>query len=405
MNIHIRHADENLKLHSARSFRRPPDVSESASLLAEIATAPCQFGPTSADLPLALYGAGSLGRLAREFLKATGQEFALFIDRDASRISQESYWSDVPLLHPDDVPENARRELRVAVCVATAPFAPIEQSLTALGFRHIVPFYDLAESFRHVHPLSNGWFAPPLFRQEQNYTAEILARWADDISRAHHLQFLAWRRLREEWTFDTAPQADCGRFFIPEVTDALRNDETFVDAGAHHGNIIEAFLRRTNRSFRKIIAIEPDAANRARLAQQLNFLLPSYPGVSILDSALGEYQAEAPFCEGLGHASQLSPIGRTRAQVRPLDGLDLSPSFVKLHLEGGELAALKGARRTLLTCRPVVAVTVYHNADGIWRTPLWLMHTLPDYSFLFRAHSWCGTDAIVYAIPNERRAA
>jgi hypothetical protein len=63
---------------------------------------------------------------------------------------------------------------------------------------------------------------------------------------------------------------------------------------------------------------------------------------------------------------------------------------------------LKGARQTLLTSRPIVAVTVYHNADGMWRTPLWLMQTLPDYRFLFRSHSWCGTGAVVYAIPKER---
>jgi hypothetical protein len=90
--------------------------------------------------------------------------------------------------------------------------------------------------------------------------------------------------------------------------------------------------------------------------------------------------------------------------VRPLDALDLSPSFVKLHLEGAELSALKGARGTLLAHRPIVAATVYHNADGIWRTPLWLMETLPDYRFLFRLHSWCGTGAVVYGIPNERDA-
>ncbi len=29
------------------------------------------------------------------------------------------------------------------------------------------------------------------------------------------------------------------------------------------------------------------------------------------------------------------------------------------------------------------------------------METLPDYRFLFRAHSWCGTGAVVYAIPTR----
>ena len=63
--------------------------------------------------------------------------------------------------------------------------------------------------------------------------------------------------------------------------------------------------------------------------------------------------------------------------------------------------ALKGAQQTLLDCRPIVAATVYHNDDGIWRTADWLMKTLADYRFLFRNHSWCGTGAVIYAIPRE----
>jgi len=98
----------------------------------------------------------------------------------------------------------------------------------------------------------------------------------------------------------------------------------------------------------------------------------------------------------------LSDTGHVRVAVRPLDGIRLTPTFVKLHLEGAELLALAGARETLLSSRPIIATTVYHNADGIWRTALWLMETLPDYRFMFRLDSWCGTGALIYAIPNER---
>jgi hypothetical protein len=127
--------------------------------------------------------------------------------------------------------------------------------------------------------------------------------------------------------------------------------------------------------------------------------------VSVLDCALADREGEALFHDGLGYASQLSDTGQTRVRIRPIDALGLAPTFVKLHLEGGELGALKGGKQTLLACRPIVAATVYHNADGIWRTPLWLMETLPDYRFLLRLDSWCGTGAVVYAIPNERGAA
>lgn len=387
--------------HQARSFAELPHPDRAASLLAEIAAAPCVFSPVAADKPLALYGAGSLGRLARDFLKTVGRDFVIAVDRNAGQIAETPDWRGVRLVRPEDVPAGERRTLRLAVSVVTSPFVPLERSLAGLGFDDIVPFYDLAESFRHVHPLSNGWFAAPLNAQDRDKTTAVLARWHDDVSRAHHLQFLAWRRLRQEWTFTHAPVDHDSRFFIPEVRRVLRDDEIFVDAGAHHGEVSETFARIAG-GFRQIVVIEPDPANRARLLGNFNGRLKATSVV--LDSALSDAESEALFHDGLGYASQLSPTGQMRVMRRRLDTLDLAPTVIKLHLEGAELPALKGARETLLANRPIVAATVYHNADGIWKTAHWLMETLPNYRFLFRAHTWCGTGAVIYAIPQERDA-
>ena len=307
-------------------------------------------------------------------------------------------------MHPDDVPPATKRNVRLAVSIVTSPYVPLERSLLEIGFQDIVPFYDLAESFRQMHPLSNGWFAAPLSADGVENTANVLSRWDDDVSRAHHLQFLAWRRLREEWTFDAAPMPNGSRFFIPEVTGVLHDREILLDAGAHHGSVTETFVKQTKGAFRQIVAIEPDPFNRAVLEDQLQSCLPGDPRITICDCAVAEGEGEAAFHDGLGYASQISGMGRLRVTTRPLDALGFSPSFVKLHLEGSELAALKGAREMLLSNRPIVAATIYHNADGIWKTPLWLMETLPRYRFLFRAHNWCGTGAVVYALPDERNA-
>jgi FkbM family methyltransferase len=395
---------ENPLRHKARSFTDLPDADQASALLAEIAAAPCRFAPVGANRPLALYGAGNLGRLAREFLKVVGHDFVMAVDRNAADLAQDGRWAGVRLITPDAVTQTEKNSVRLTVSVVTAPYVPIERALAQLGFADIVPFYDLAESFRPLHPLSNGWFAPALMANDQANAAKVLALWDDDVSRAHHLQFLAWRRLREEWTFDLAPLPADSRFFIPEVTSVLRDDEILLDAGAHHGGVIEAFVKRTGGAFRQIVAIEPDAANRAQLAALLQRGLPHDARVTVYDCALAVDDGEVPFHDGLGYASQLAGSGRLRVRTRPLDALGFAPTFVKLHLEGGELAALKGARQTLQANRPIVAVTVYHNADGIWTTPLWLMQTLSDYRFLFRAHSWCGTGAVVYAIPQERYA-
>ncbi len=108
------------------------------------------------------------------------------------------------------------------------------------------------------------------------------------------------------------------------------------------------------------------------------------------------------FHSGLGYASQLAETGQDTVQTTTVDALKLAPSFIKLHLEGGEYDALKGAMQTIHQHRPIVAVTTYHNDDGLWKTPLFMMEHFENYRFLMRLHSWCGTGAVVYAIPRER---
>src|SRR4029078_457341 len=89
--------------HKARSFADRPRQGPASILLGEIARAPAAGGPVPVDRPLALYGAGNLGRLARDFLKAVGQDFVLAIDQNARALSANGGWTGGPLLHPHDV--------------------------------------------------------------------------------------------------------------------------------------------------------------------------------------------------------------------------------------------------------------------------------------------------------------
>src|SRR5262249_39434625 len=195
---------------------------------------PCTFAPASPKPPLALYGAGQLGHLAYDFLHAVGHADVIVVDRNARCLAQNGDWSGAALLEPSQISDEMKGSIRLAVSVVTSPYVPIEHFLLDLGFSDIVPFYDLAESFRHLHPLSNGWFAPQFSQKDQRRTTEVLSRWSDDKSRAHHLQFLAWRRLREEWRFEPAPLLRSDRYFIPEVASVLRSDEIRTESAAPH---------------------------------------------------------------------------------------------------------------------------------------------------------------------------
>ena len=349
-----------------------------SALLEALSTDTCHYTPPI-EAPLVLYGKGNLGKMAQEYLKFVGHNPAPAFEYN----------------------EEADLNSRVAVCIVTAPYVPIERALLERGFKAVVPFYDLTENFRHLHPLSNGWFADPLTDIDKEKINRVLETWSDDTSRAHHLQFIAWRRLRQEWSFEAASLVSKSQqFFIPEITEVLHDHEVFIDAGAHHGDVALEFIKHTDNKFTLLCAYEPDLNNKRAFSKKV----PQDKRITLIPDALHEKRAIAKFHSGLDHASQVSTTGSNYLVTYPLDAFHLPATFIKMHLEGAELAALKGAKRTLLEKRPIVVATICHNSDGLWRTPLWLMTFLEDYKFLLRLHCWCGSNAVIYAIPNERTA-
>lgn len=267
-----------------------------------------------------------------------------------------------------------------------------------------MPFYDIAEAYRDRHPLSNGWFTGALDEAELQRIERVLSLWADDTSRAHHLQFIAWHALREDLLFDDAPVTLHDRYFIPAVQAILHDREAFLDVGAHHGEVVGRFAEIAGNQFRTIWAIEPDPENFLRLRHRIETLNDAGAGGTIhaFSMTVGAQQASRPFIDGLGYASQLCEYGQRMASVVTIDHLGLAPTFIKLHLEGAELDALRGATGTIRSCRPIIAATSYHNRLGLWELPQWLADHLPDYTFLLRLHSWCGTGSVIYCLPKDR---
>lgn len=389
----------------ARAFDAAPSADDARTLLAEIASTKSTALPLKPTQPLVLYGAGDLGRLARDHLRHLEIPIAAVIDRNAAALAIDPEWAGIPVLHPDKVDSGLKREAMLAVSIATSPFAPLQASLRSTGWANVVPYYDIAESFRDRHPLSNGWIAGPFTPEDLSALSQVLGDWADDRSRAHHLQFLAWRRLRQEWTFADAPVTPGDRFFIPEILGLLSYGEHLVDAGAHFGHVTRRFAEEWPGRFASLTVIEPDPKSLSVLRQTMA-ALPADHGVNvtILDAVLDDKPQHRSFHHGLGYASQISPTGQAKRQTTSIDALaPPRPTVLKLHLEGHELPALKGATETLAAHRPIVMATVYHNADGLHPTAQWLMQTLQDYRLLFRLHSWCGTGAVIYAIPEDRK--
>jgi FkbM family methyltransferase len=148
---------------------------------------------------------------------------------------------------------------------------------------------------------------------------------------------------------------------ITRMERLLAPDAAVLDVGANIG-AYAVQLGRALRGGGRLIAIEPVPANVERLRENIeaNALTEV---VEIINAAVGEREGVvhlqgATGREGLtgnavvadyGIAASLTTID-TVAEARGLSRCDL----IKLDVEGGEFAALRGAERLLRRCRPVL---------------------------------------------------
>lgn len=145
--------------------------------------------------------------------------------------------------------------------------------------------------------------------------------------------------------------------FIEEFSRAVVPLEkaTLIDCGADIGTFSALLCSRTDRVGR-VIAFEPNSSAGDLLRSNMSLIgVPSL----IIESAVGSFQGRGmlarPSYDTSDHARFFAP-GDGPVQVTTIDSLGLSGTDIalKLDLEGGELDALKGARRTLASARRCV---------------------------------------------------
>lgn len=173
-------------------------------------------------------------------------------------------------------------------------------------------------------------------------------------------------------------------------------DEIFVDAGAQDLFTSYRFARKTRGRYKAIYAFEPDRRNFAECAGNRELFDDR---LHLFNLALNDRPASMPFHED----RQNSCFSADGESLVPADTLDrclagVDPSFIKLHLEGAELAALRGAADTIRRCSPTVAVCVDHRPDDIITIPSLLLELCPEYRLYLRHYSSSVTETVLYAV-------
>ena len=358
-----------------------------------------QYPLPNLDVGVYIYGAGDLGRLALEYCQAC--EISVLGVLDQFRCDElyvgSNYFS---VMSPDQVPQYEQQRIPIFVAIANLPIKPIIESLKLRGWRLVLPFYALAKEPRIGHPLLNGWQIGEVENRELNDVKEICWRWADVQSLEHYESFILWRINYVEFLPVVEPIKPESRYVIEEVQSALKKRRgQLVDIGSHLAQMPKR-LREHGIEFEEYLLIEPDSLSRKNLQSEVNKNFPSAARVNILAFVLDSQSHHVGFAEGLGYCSQIWPSASSMKMTQTLDSLELHPDLVKIHTEGSEFEILMGGKDTINNHKPVLIFTVYHNRSGFCEAIISSMKSFLGYSWYFRLHSFQGTGAVVYGIPN-----
>lgn len=366
-----------------------------------------EFDRRSRGRDVVLMGAGRLGRRALIGMRSNGVEPLAFCDNSPER--HGSTLDGVAVLSPAEAAARygARAAFVVTIWGANSPhrFAHSREQLQALGCDLVLPFPPLF--WKYAEALLPFYLQdlPSKVLDEADLVGAAMELWEDAASRA---EYLAQVRLRIAADFDGLAHPVAHPQYFPPDLYAWRPDESIVDGGAFDGDTIRTIRRLHDSQFSSILALEPDPVNFAALVASADTLPPALrQRVDCRQVALSDRRGTL-YVEATGTLSSAagaeSAPDRVAVAAERLDDLveGRRVTFIKLDIEGAEIAALHGARRTIAADAPVLAVCVYHLQNHLWRIPLLLRQWRGDYALFLRPHNEEGWDLVCYAVPRAR---
>lgn len=197
-----------------------------------------------------------------------------------------------------------------------------------------------------------------------------------------------------------------GQYFN-ELTDSAEEDY-FVDAGAYIGDTLEVFVNRTRGKFKKVYSFEPFKACYDELVRNSSKYDDLKDKIELFNMGLFSRNGVISFDNTLPDGSHKIDGGESMEnmfQITTLDELNLEKvTFIKMDIEGSELEALKGAKKTIEKFKPKLAICVYHNATDILELSDYIESLNLNYKYYLRHHNdnasndLCYCETVLYAI-------
>jgi FkbM family methyltransferase len=185
------------------------------------------------------------------------------------------------------------------------------------------------------------------------------------------------------------------QYFLPCL--GLSQSEIVADCGFYTGDTAEEYIKYVG-DFKKYYGFEPSEQNLAKVSPEI----ASDPRIEITKAGVHSYDTVLHFNQYEAATASASNFCESGNESLPVISLDSffegkeKPTFIKMDIEGSEIAALLGAKIIIHEHKPKLAICVYHKPEDIIEIPKLIHELCPEYKMELHCHTNIGADIVVY---------
>lgn len=329
------------------------------------------FQKTARGKKVYIWGAGQRGASIANILNAfaTEYEFCGFVDKKVKSTPIKCAGFDV--YNPCILADLNKNDFVVLI----SPDCPgkIVKDLEKMHVENYFSYFWLMQDMRDY------CYQPDI---DMNSIEQVKSIVEDDYSRYVLDEIVAKRRYGALDYTDI--KSEGSEYFRDEFFTFVPNEEVFVDAGGFDGDTIEEFIVWTGGQYDKVYTFEPDPHMLNKIKQRIKH----WRNIEVCPYGLWESESMREFIlDNNVYSSRITVTrGGTPLQCVSLDSFlaGRKCSFIKMDIEGAEIAALHGAYQTIKDNKPKLAICIYHNPNDLWEIPLMIKKWVPEYKLYIR---------------------
>lgn len=330
---------------------------------------------------IVIWGAGNCGHLVNSILSEQNVRISFFADNFHAGETDSS--TGIRIIGIDDVVRD-KQNLLVLVSVADRQiYDAVYMQLREAGLTD-GQLYDM-KGFIERLPVS-------FFIQNRDKYHQVYNLLADNFSKKVYLERIKRVYLLNDISSIVSPADE---EYFDEVN-ILTDHEVFIDCGGYSGDTSLRFIEKCGGKYKKIIVFEPETSKTAVIENNLrgtNHIVYPY-GVWSENKVL--------YFEARGDVASrvVDEECGDKVQAVALDDYvyDEKPTFIKMDIEGSEIEALIGARKTIQTYKPKLAVCLYHKPQDLFEIPIYIKSLNENYRLYVRQYANSRYETVCYAL-------